>query len=192
MDASAFWILLALGLIGTVLLALTKRGQAVKEAENEALRVEAEQWFHSAIEKGSVPRPELGSIIVPAGESPLLSEPSRLFELRGSRASTHVGTRVNVGGMPIYLGRSVADSGQSMQPVADGRVALTTKTLLFVGDARTITVPAREIVEVQVAARDALQISTRKRKTPFVIRVRNPILWAVAVQHASAGSISPS
>ncbi|MEY2482685.1 MAG: hypothetical protein QOK24_1213 [Verrucomicrobiota bacterium] len=172
-------VVVIVGLIAAAINA-TKKSKPISPGELAQLQAEANTFFKS-IESGKFTPPQT-PVMLAAGESALLNEPSRLFEARATRLYAGAGTRVE----GIYVGGGQSSSVQSLKELDSGTLTLTTQRLVFTGSMESRVVKFKDIVSVQGMA-DAIQLSIANRAKRQVYVVHNPILWGALLR-----SFSPS
>jgi hypothetical protein len=102
-----------------------------------------------------------------------------LAEFRRARVGGGIGTRVRVGGFPIYLGGWKSVPKEELRIVGAGQLVLTNRRLLFLG-AHTLAIPFDRLLTCQQT--DAgLVVSESRRKTPHVFVLENNGLWCFLV-----------
>lgn len=115
------------------------------------------------------------------GQPVLLASDATLLELTTTTTRGHVGTRVMVGGFPIYLGKSLPMSKTDLKEAAAGELAVTCKALLFSGDMKNQTTPVAKITAIETLA-DGIKVNAENRTKPLFYKVENPYLWALVLQ----------
>jgi hypothetical protein len=109
------------------------------------------------------------------GEFAIRHERATLVELTRARVGGGLGTRVRVGGIPIYLGGYKSVPNEELRAVGTGDLVLTNRRLLFLGS-HTLTIPFNKLLTCQQM--DAgLAVSETRSKRPHVFLPENPGLW---------------
>jgi hypothetical protein len=146
----------------------------------EQLKAEALAFIANINATGRFPT-IVTTVIMKAGEDGLLCEPSSLYESRRTRR-IYGGASFRVA-KGIYLHGGQSSSVQDFAEIDSGTITLTNKRLVFHGSMENRIIDLDKIVSVEVAGRDAFQVSTTKRMKDQTFTVRNPILWTVLVEH---------
>lgn len=149
---------------------------------------EAELWIERVRSTGKVDPPDTGHVLVPAGQTALLSEPSSVAEYRSDGRTTHLGTRVKIGSMPIYLGQSQRSSRKLLQEVARGQLVLSNAALLFVSPQKTMAIKIEDIIGVESMS-DSIVVNVANRANPLLATVDNPLLWGVVIRLLAKGDL---
>jgi hypothetical protein len=102
-----------------------------------------------------------------------------LGEYRRAGVGGGIGTRVRVGGFPIYLGGWKSVPKEELRTVGTGQLVLTNQRLLFLG-AHTLTVPFDKLLTCQQIG-DGLVVSESRSKRPHAFVVENPGLWCFLI-----------
>jgi hypothetical protein len=113
------------------------------------------------------------------GEFAVRNDPATLAEYRQARLGGGVGTRVRIGGFPIYLGGWKSVPKEELREAGTGNLVLTNRRLLFLG-ARTLTIPFDKLLTCQQIG-DGLVVSESRSKHPHALVVENPGLWCFLV-----------
>jgi predicted RNA-binding Zn-ribbon protein involved in translation (DUF1610 family) len=161
-----------------------KLAQPATLATSPQLQSEAKEFFDKLVATGKVTVPDT-PVVMGAGESALLHEPSKLIEARAARVYAGAGTRVR----GSYIGGGESRSVQSLKELDSGTLTLTTKRLVFTGSMESRVVNIKDIVSIEPLA-DAIQISTSKRAKRQVYLVHNPIIWTTLVRTTIKGGVS--
>jgi predicted RNA-binding Zn-ribbon protein involved in translation (DUF1610 family) len=179
----AIGVLFVAGLVFAVIY-VSKKSKTVSPAKHAQLQSEAKEFFDKLVATGKVTVPDT-PVVMGAGESALLHEPSKLIEARAARVYAGAGTRVRA----IYIGGGESRSVQSLKELDSGTLTLTTKRLVFTGSMESRVVNIKDIVSIEPLA-DAIQISTGKRAKRQVYLVHNPIIWVTLVRTTIKGGVS--
>jgi hypothetical protein len=108
-------------------------------------------------------------------------DPAKLAEFRSARVGGGVGTRVRVGGFPIYLGGWKSAPMNELREVGVGDLVLTNRRLLFLGVRHTLTIPFDHLLTCEQKDPAGLVVSKSRSKTPHVFFVENEGLWCFLV-----------
>lgn len=154
------------------------------------LLIEETMAFFEHVNAQRVFPPAQADRILSKPKAPLLAVcNARLFEMHVSRATQHVGTRLKLGGVPIYLGQSVPVSKSVMREASQGELGVTAKTLIFVGVDRSIDVKLDSVTSVEILA-DGFRLTAQGRVKPLTFVVSNGLLWAMLVRNLIALDVS--
>jgi hypothetical protein len=167
-------IVVLVGLIAAAINA-NRKSKPISPAQLAQLQAETTD-FLNRIEAGKFTPPQT-TVMLTAGESALLNEPSRLLEARATRLYAGGGTRVQ----GIYVGGGQSTSVQNLKELDSGTLTLTTKRLVFTGSMESRVVKFKDIVSVQAMA-DAIELSIANRAKRQVYLVHNPILWGALLR----------
>jgi hypothetical protein len=172
-------VLLAL-CFGVVGLAIKNRRQATKL--NQLTSVTRD--YIEAFEQSRVFAP----VVVPGlhleqGEFAIRHERATLAEVRRARIGSGLGTRVRVGGFPIYLGAWKSIPNEELREVGTGDLVLTNRRLLFLGG-HTLALPFDKLLTCQ-QMHAALLVSESRSKRPHVFILDNAGLWCFLVNWAA-------
>lgn len=169
--------LLAIGLV----LAGRKLRQHKPTAINQLADQAADYFEHINTTRAFPPAPTDRVISKP--DAPVLAAcDARLLEMKSNSARAHAATRIKIGNQPFYIGGSRGAATISAQQTDFGELAVTPKTLIFVGDQRSVDIPLAKITAVDMAI-DAVTISTQGRQRPLIFAVNNGLLWAVLIKN---------
>ena len=173
------WILpiVVVVLVGLIAAAInaTRKPKPISPAQVAQLQSEATDFFNK-IEAGNFTPPQTPLMLL-AGESALLNEPSKLLEARATRLYAGGGTRVQ----GIYGGGGQSASSQTLKEVDSGTLTLTTKRLVFTGSMESRVVQFKDIVAVQ-AMGDAIELSVGNKTKRQIYLVHNPIVWGALLR----------
>ena len=172
-------VIVLVGLIAAAINA-SKKSTPISPAQLAQLQAETTDFLNS-VEAGRFTPPQT-SLILAAGESALLNEPSKLLEARATRLYAGGGTRVQ----GIYVGGGQSTSVQSLKEIDSGTLTLTNQRLVFTGSMESRVVKFKDIVSVGAMA-DAIELSIANKAKRQVYIVHNPILWGALLR-----SFSPS
>lgn len=149
---------------------------------NSAFVQSALAYMESVNRTGAFPEAGTQRIISHADKPVLASCEGRLLEVTTEQARQYLGTRVKVGGLPIYLGQSASKSRTVLKETSQGELALTAKSLIFSGPQRSVDIDLDKIVALDVAV-DGVTVSVSGRKKPFIFIVPNGILWGMLLKN---------
>jgi hypothetical protein len=169
-----FGIIVLVALIAAAINA-TRKSKPISPEQLAQLQAETTDFLNS-IEAGKFTPPQT-PLMLAAGESALLNEPSKLLEARATRLYAGGGTRVQ----GIYVGGGQSTSVQSLKELDSGTLTLTTKRLVFTGSMESRVVKFKDIVSVQAMA-DAIELSIANKAKRQVYLVHNPILWGALLR----------
>lgn len=147
----------------------------------DRLAAEAQRFFDHVNDARAFPSPELARLIDSRATPVLAACNAQLFEFQ-STGTSHVGTRVKLGSMPVYIGASTKNS-PTLKNTALGELGLTTKGLTFISDTRTVDIKFRSIAGVTVFG-DGIQIASSELAKPLLFKLSNGILWGQLVRNA--------
>jgi hypothetical protein len=82
------------------------------------------------------------------GEFAIRRDQATLAEFARERLGGGLGTRIHVGGFPIYIGGWKSLPKEELREVGTGNLVLTNHRLLFIG-ARTVTIPFEKLLTCQ-------------------------------------------
>lgn len=150
------------------------------------LAAEAIAFFESVNAARAFPVAKTDRIIDTPGRPVLASCNARLFELKTTTSRGLAGTRVKVGGMPIYLGGSVPISSTQLRESCAGELAITPDTLIFSGDLKSVDLALAKITSID-AMKDGVTISAMGRQKPITFRVPNGLLWSQLIKNLMHG-----
>jgi hypothetical protein len=122
--------------------------------------------------------PPATSILLQSDEIPLLEEASALAEARAVRVYGGGGTRVQ----GVYIGGGESTSFDELKDIDSGTLTFTTQRLVFTGQLQQRVTAIRDVVSALPYGGDAIIINSQRRAKAQVYTVRNPILWASAIQ----------
>jgi hypothetical protein len=109
------------------------------------------------------------------GEFAVKHDSATLAEMSRSRVGGGIGTRVRIGGFPIYLGGWKNVSVEELREVGTGELVLTNHRLLFFG-ARTLAIPFDRLLECKQQEAN-LVISESQSKSPHAFVMDNAGFW---------------
>jgi hypothetical protein len=110
-------------------------------------------------------------------------EQSSMQEMKNKRISAGIGTRVKVGGLPIYLGGSQSQTRKYLSDAGTGKLVITNKRLIFSGQT-SFSVNLSNITGLENGL-DTIMVSTNKRATPVYFSVQNGITWSAYIRNLS-------
>lgn len=160
----------------------SERAKEKRNAEHQAIVDQTLAYVQSVNSARSFPEARAERVLSRPDAPVLASCNCRLLEVTTEQARQYLGTRVKIGGMPIYLGQSATRSKTTIKETAQGELALTTKALIFSGAQKTIDLDLRKIVALDVAV-DGITVSVSGRVKPFVFIIPNGILWGTLLKN---------
>jgi hypothetical protein len=122
---------------------------------------------------------EVPGLHLEQGEFTVRHDRAKLAEFRSARVGGGVGTRVRVGGFPIYLGGWKSGPMNELREVGVGDLVLTNRRLLFLG-VHTLTIPFNHLLTCEQKD-PGLVVSKSRSKSPHVFFVENEGLWCFLV-----------
>lgn len=158
------------------------RANAVRKARQEAAAQETLQFMDKVNRAGAFPAVAAGRIVSRPGCPVLVSCEARLTEVSQQQVRQYLGARINVAGIPVFLGQSTPRQQTVMREMAQGELALTPSALIFSGDLRSVDVELDKIIAIDIAS-DGFVVSIKGRETPFTFMVSNGFLMGVLVKN---------
>lgn len=147
----------------------------------QRLTQEAEAWLDAAYRRGRFEQYRPERAILGKTEFAVLCGTTSMRELATERRNAGVGTRIKVGGLPIYLGGSRGISHQVLKEVAEGELVVTNKRLMFIGRDRQIVIPWAKLAGIE-AFMDSILVADSGKAKPVMFPVPNGLLWAMAIR----------
>ena len=187
MDGTVLIVLLVIGAL--IWWAVNKAKSKKTQASIEAMHKEATAFLDNLRTTREFPAVANGGLLDKPTQPLLFTTNAELLELKTTTSRAHVGTRVNIGSLPLYLGRSDPISKTEITGTATGVLAVTTKALVFAGNARTQNMPLHRITSVDAMV-DAIQVSVDNRAKPMWFKVQNPLLVSAVIQLAAQAGLS--
>lgn len=160
----------------------TGRIAAASNAARDSIVQEALGYVEAVNNAGAFPPASTDRVISRPDQPVLAACNSRLLEVTTEQARQYLGTRVKVGGLPIYLGQSASKSKRVVKETAQGELALTAKSLIFSSTQRSVDIDLHKIVALDVAI-DGVTVSVSGRQKPLIFIVPNGILWGVLLKN---------
>lgn len=148
----------------------------------EAKHMEAQAILSSLGEAATV---EIGSTILTANETPVYSERSEMTEISAGRSTRGAGTRIKIGGVPLYFGGSESTRVDRTTSAGTGLLLLTSQRLLFVGTRAQFSVPLTSITSVQNRVA-SLTVSVARRQRPVMFTTDNGFVWDHLIRETRA------
>jgi hypothetical protein len=145
-------------------------------AAHNSIVQEALGYFAAVNDSGAFPIAPTDRIISRPDQPVLASCNGRLLEVTTAQARQYLGTRIKVGGLPIYLGQSASRSKTVVKETAQGELAVTAKSLIFSSPQRSVDIDLHKIVALDVAL-DGVTVSISGRQKPLIFIVPNGVLW---------------
>lgn len=130
----------------------------------------------------SFPRPAPRLLLDDPARPLLATTEARQVEIVTQTVRDHVGTRINLGSVPIYLGRSSPVTRQSLKHSMVGELGITPTHLLFAAQGKSADIRLDRITSVELYT-DGFAVSATGRQKPVVFQVGNPILWSQLVKN---------
>ncbi len=160
------------------------KSRAGAQAGDLAARLadEAAQYFAAVNEAGSFPPSRTDRIISTPEREVLAACDARLFELTSQRARNHIGTRINLGGAPVYVGRSIPVSSTELREAASGELAVTADMLIFSGPLKSVDIALARITSVDIMV-DGITLGVTGRQKPVTFQVANGLLWGQLIKN---------
>lgn len=163
-------------------------GDRAKQRTDQVVRrlIDETETFFSAV-NSSRAFPESGAErAVSATDDPILVAcNAKLLELKTSKSQVHAGTRIKLGGLPIYLGRSVPVAETKLAESSSGELVLTAKKLMFVGERKSVDFALQRVMSVDIV-QDAFTVTLSGRQRPVTFQVPNGLLWGELVKNVLA------
>lgn len=168
----------ALAVIGSpVLSVITGRRQAAEKLERLTAAI---RGCIEALEQRRVFAPvTVPGLHLEQGEFAVRHDHATLAELRRARVGGGLGTRVRVGGFPIYLGGWKSAPSEELREVGTGALVLTNRRLLFLG-AHTLAIPFDRLLTCQQKD-SGLVVAESRSKSPHVFVLEMAGLWCFLV-----------
>lgn len=158
-------------------------GAGQSKAAQAGLVAETQQFLDAVNSAGEFPVAQCDRVLVPPGEVVLAACNARMFLLRSSTRQQHIGTRVNVAGMPIYLGQSTPATSTELRAAAVGELALTNRSLIFSAPTKSDDFELSKLTSVEIL-KDGITLTIRGRKSPITFQLSNGLLWGQIVRNA--------
>jgi hypothetical protein len=158
-----------------------KQRQATKKLDQ---LTSATRGYIEALEQSRVFAPiTVPGLHLEQGEFGIRHDRATLAQVRTARIGAGLGTRVRVGGSPIYLGGWKSVPSEELREVGTGELVLTNRRLLFLG-AHTLAIPFDRLLTCQQMDA-ALVVSESRSKRPHVLILENAGLWCFLVNWAA-------
>lgn len=158
------------------------RARADNKRRHESIAQEATSFFESVNSSRQFP-PANAERVLDRPDNPVLAAcDATLMEVTADQARNYLGTRIKVGGMPIYLGRSASSSRAVTKATAKGELALTPTALVFNGAQRSADVDLRKITAIDIAL-DGISVAIKGKQKPLIFMVPNGLLWGQLVKN---------
>lgn len=158
------------------------RAGARHSANVQRLVDETVRYFEAVNRDGRFPPAQTDRIISTPDREVLAACNAKLFELATQRSSQHVGTRLKLAGMPVYVGRSIPVSSTELREASPGELAVTPDMLIFSGPLKSADVALSRITSVEVM-RDGITVTVTGRQRPITFQVANGLLWGQLVKN---------
>jgi hypothetical protein len=150
-----------------------------KMAEQQA--AEACAYIAEVSRAGAFPTIWMSNVNIKKGEFGLLHEVATLYEIRASRISMGVGTRVKIGKIPIYLGGGQSIPVENLHPTAEGDLYLSNERVIFFSSSRSSTLALKDIVGID-ASLESITLHSAKLQKPKIFTVTNPAKWSLLIK----------
>lgn len=143
---------------------------------------EAAAFFDAVNRDRAFPPPSASRILDTPERQILAACDAKLLELGVERTRGYVGTRVKIGSMPLYLGKSAGTSKTVLKEAARGELAATTRGLLFSGQTSSLEIPYGKIIAVDTHI-DGVTVAASDRAKPVTFIVANGLLWGMLLRN---------
>ncbi len=149
--------------------------------DSEAIKKEARDYLEKAKQEGRLPVTQSSALLDP-GENAYLTENTVLSETRAVRQTTgrFASTRI-FGSMRYGAVASRSESHQEWRVIDSGKLILTNKSFIFLGNKEKRNLPLKKILAVETYA-NAIEVSSDTRSKSLRLPVRNPYIWTSAIQ----------
>ncbi len=104
----------------------------------------------------------------------MMSE-SEIYEFKNPGQKLYVGTKVNIAGIPIYLGGSQAVKDQ-LTMVSKGDIYMTNKRIIFIGSVRSWECKHSEVIHINNNI-DLITVNCSNSQKPITFCVKNGFFW---------------
>lgn len=173
MDATV-WLIIILALFFAISFFL-------KRQDHEKQRPEVLNEFTSYIRtieaQGRLPQVTDPDFSTQEGEFIVLAQhDATMREIRAKRVIGGAGTRIKIGGIPLYLGGAQSRPHDEIRETATGTLYLTNRRLVFIGDKRTLNVPFDKILNITNSP-VGITVHHSTRSQPVTFTVSNPLIW---------------
>jgi len=144
---------------------------------------------------GHIPQVSSPAILEP-GELPYFASDVHMLAQRTETLTKHnfIGTRVRLGGMPVYFGQSTPQK-QSSEILADagsGEFTLTNHRIIVVSDKETFSIPLSKIVDFEHYG-SGIQIFVEGKHGGMIYQVSDPWqLWILLFALLKSKGITPT
>lgn len=152
---------------------LTNRRQAAEQLSQ--LITSIRTYIESLERSRTFVAVEVPGLHLEKGEFAVRHDRATLAQFRKARVGGGLGTRVRVGGFPIYIGGWKSAPIDELREVGVGDLVLTNHRLLFLG-AQTITIPFNHLLNCEQKS-SGLVVSQSRSKTPHVFVLDSAGLW---------------
>ncbi|WP_428421928.1 hypothetical protein [Methylibium sp.] len=157
-------------------------GTVKTAADQDRLISEARSYFGAVNGAGEFPRAQADRLISSPDDPLLATCNAKLFEVSEEQARNYLGTRVMVGKLPVYMGRSAAQSREVLRQASEGELGITPTSIIFNGPTRSAIVQLDRIIAVEVMS-DGFTVAARGQSKPVVFVVSNGLLWGALVRN---------
>lgn len=183
MDAMSATVIMGIVLVIVLFLwfNLTANKQAhAKKQIADAKSAAAREATIAVFERGEIPEVNLRNVVTTKGEVPLWSEPAQLYEERvlsrkWEGASKGISIPTGVLGMRVSLGktRGALNIERGTVPIASGAFVITSKNLIFSGDAKSSKTALNKVIDVQCSD-NGIILSITGRAKPWTVIFTDP------------------
>lgn len=157
-------------------------GGKARQRRAEQMAQQAQAFLTLVNEQRSFPQVRANRLLDDPSDPLLAASAARQVSLVTTTTRAHAGTRVNLGGLPIFLGRSAPVSTSSIEESNDGELGLTASRLIFVSPGNTFDIRLDRITAVELYF-DGFSLSATGRKNQVLFRVDNPVLWSQLIKN---------
>ena len=173
MDAT-LWLIIILALLFVI--SLFFKRQYYEQQRSEVLN-EFTSYIRTIEAQGRLPQVTDPDFHTQEGEFIVLAQHgSTMREVRAARVTGGAGTRIKIGGIPLYLGGAQSRPLDEIRETANGTLYLTNQRLVFIGDKRTLNAPFDKILSVTNSPA-GITVHQSARSQPVSFTVSNPLIW---------------
>jgi hypothetical protein len=131
-------------------------------------------------------------ILLKEGESCYFEYPnSSLTEVKSMTTRTGVGFGSRALGIYAGTWRSLSTQLPLIRKVADGKLTITNKRIIFSGDMESREFPLKKLIEIKQFL-DAIEISVQGKTHTFVFTVENPMIVDMIIRILLNDSVDPN
>ncbi len=141
--------------------------------------------------------PQISSpVILEPGELPYFASDVSMLAQKTETLTKHnfIGSRVRLGGMPVYFGQSrpAKESHEVLADAGSGQFTLTNHRIIVVSDKQTFSIPLSKIVDFEHAG-GGIQIFVEGKHGGIIYQVSDPWqLWILLFSLLKSKGITPS